>query len=173
MLKFEDQIEISRAPSSLHARSIVTGLICAMRKLELISVHKAVVVSMSFVGDREMAALNSKFRGKKKPTDILSFEQNHSPASGSALRAPSGILFLGDLVICLPVLKRQAREQGHGQRNELAVLLAHGLLHLLGYDHERSAAEDRKMKRLEKKLLNAAGFSSTGLIGRNNVESAL
>jgi rRNA maturation RNase YbeY len=62
---------------------------------------------------------------------------------------------LGDVVISIPTARKQALQQGHSLQQELALLIIHGLLHLLGYDHERSVAEARVMKRKEKKLLKA------------------
>jgi probable rRNA maturation factor len=94
-----------------------------------------------------MARLNSRYRGKPRPTDVLSF-----PAP-EPIRSLQGAL--GELVICLPVLTRQAREQGHRAELELWVLLAHGLLHLLGMDHEKGGKQAAEMARWEKKLLSA------------------
>jgi len=60
---------------------------------------------------------------------------------------------LGELVVCVPVLKRQAAEQGHSFKKELDTMLIHGFLHLLGYDHEKNRKEELKMMRLQDKLL--------------------
>jgi len=103
-----------------------------------------------------MARLNRRYRRKNSPTDVLSFEapepfQRHG--------------HLGELVICLPVLKRQARELGHSPERELEVLIVHGVLHLLGMEHE--SVDARPMARWESRLL--AGLSpgrSLGLIKR-------
>ncbi len=76
---------------------------------------------------------------------------------------------LGELVICLPTLKAQAKAEGHAPEVELNVLLAHGLLHLLGLDHERGAREAATQRRWENRLLEAAfGKKFAGLIERNN-----
>jgi probable rRNA maturation factor len=107
------------------------------------------------VGQAPMIRLNSKYRGKRAPTDVLSFV------------APKPFLkqgVLGELVICLPVMKKQARQQGHSAEDELKILLIHGLLHLLGFDHEKGSAQARKMARWERKLLPKR--LSQGLIGR-------
>jgi probable rRNA maturation factor len=97
------------------------------------------------VGAAAMRRLNREYRGKDRPTDVLSF-------SAPAVFRRQGVL--GELVVCLPVLRLQARRLGHAERTELLVLLAHGALHLLGLDHERGAREERAMARAETRLLN-------------------
>ena len=101
--------------------------------------------------------MNRDWRGKNKPTDVLSFPQQSlkelralSLASKKGSKDPWG---LGDIVISLDRSKAQAKERGHSHREELEILLAHGLLHLLGFDHEESRAEALKMRRMERKLL--------------------
>jgi probable rRNA maturation factor len=106
-------------------------------------------LSIAIVSDRRMRALNRQFRGKDAVTDVLSF--------------PSGERsFLGDIVIAAGVAKRQAKDAGHSVQTEVKVLALHGLLHLLGYDHE---ADDGKMARVEARLRKKAGLKE-GLIER-------
>lgn len=111
-------------------------------------------VQVQMVSAPVMTRLNAKYRGKGYPTDVLSF-----PAP-PVFRESRGQL--GELVICLPTLRRQAEEQGHREGAELDVLLVHGLLHLLGMDHERGKAEAARMARWERRLLKGRG-----LIGRS------
>jgi len=108
-------------------------------------------INVALVSDREIRRLNREFRGKNKTTDVLSF-----PSPGP--RAPS----LGDIAIAMGVARRQAREIGHSVQTELRVLALHGLLHLLGYDHER---DDGRMQRVERKLRRKGGLRE-GLIDR-------
>jgi probable rRNA maturation factor len=110
---------------------------------------------VAIVSDRRMRALNRQFRGKDAVTDVLSFpaHSRSGPAAG----------FLGDIVIAAGVAKRQAREAGHDIRTEIRVLALHGLLHLLGYDHD---ADDGKMARVEARLRKKAGLPA-GLIERH------
>ncbi len=89
-----------------------------------------------FRSARQMQKLNTTFRNKKKPTDVLSFE------SGDPMT-------LGELVFCLPVLIKQAKQQKHSLDQELQYMTIHGLLHLLGYDHESSQAEEALMFRVQ------------------------
>ena len=99
------------------------------------------------VGDRAIRDLNRKFRGIDRATDVLSFplwEKKEAFQNGQ---------FLGDLVLSLPTLQRQAKELGHSFFEEMTFLIIHGTLHLLGYDHELSKKEAVKMRTMEKKLM--------------------
>lgn len=107
-------------------------------------------LSILLVSDHEMRALNRCYRGKDRPTDVLAFAQREG-AGG----APAGVL--GDLVISVDTARRQAAEYGASLAREGERLLVHGLLHLLGYDHERSAAEARRMQRRERMLARWLG----------------
>jgi rRNA maturation RNase YbeY len=104
------------------------------------------VVSVQLVGTPAMIRLNGRYRGKPYATDVLSF--NVPPVF---MREGQ----LGELVICLPVLKRQAKERGHSEEAELEILLVHGVLHLLGLDHELGSKQAAAMARWEGKLLPA------------------
>ena len=92
-----------------------------------------------FVSDREMRQLNRLYRAKDKPTDVLSFPGEDTPEG----------FHLGDVVISVPTARRQAQAASHSIETELKVLILHGLLHCLGYDHETDNGE---MEALEKKL---------------------
>ena len=128
------------------------------------------LVSVALVSDRRVRALNRSYRRKDYATDVLSFpafaRSNGARASAGQARAnPYSLLpdpFLGDIVIARGVARRQAREAGHSELTELRVLALHGLLHLLGYDHERDSGE---MRRAERRLRRKGGLSE-GLIER-------
>ena len=117
------------------------------------------VVSIALVSDGTMRRLNREFRAKNRPTDVLSFPQSSAPSAAPGGRA------LGDLAIATGVARRQARELGHSIETELKVLALHGLLHLLGYDHE---ADEGQMARAEERLRRKAGLP-LGLIHRHHV----
>src|SRR5262245_30411536 len=106
-------------------------------------------MTVAVVSDARVRALNRKYRHKDKPTDVLSFPSDERG-------------YLGDVVIAEGVAGRQAREAGHSRATELRVLALHGLLHLLGYDHEH---DDGRMARLERRL-RARGRLTEGLIER-------
>jgi probable rRNA maturation factor len=111
-------------------------------------------LSVAVVSDARVRALNRRYRGVDGTTDVLSFPASHEPRAAS----PS----LGDIVIARGVARRQAREAGHSELTEWRVLALHGLLHLLGYDHERDAG---RMRRVETRLRRRGGLPS-GLIER-------
>ncbi len=100
-------------------------------------------LSLSFFSDLRIQSLNRIYRGKDQPTDVLAFSLAHSKL------APH---FLGDVVISAPTAHRQAREHRHSFHREIAWLIIHGILHLLGYDHEK-AKDARRMRRKERSLL--------------------
>jgi probable rRNA maturation factor len=105
-------------------------------------------IAIALVSDRRIRALNRQFRGKDMPTDVLSFE-------------PS------DIVISVQTARRQAREARHSTGVELKILALHGLLHLLGYDHD-SPSDRGRMARLERRL-RAKGGLREGLIERTSM----
>ncbi len=108
-------------------------------------------LSLTFVDDAEIAALNAGYRGKAKPTNCLSFPQDMLPAM---FRRD----LLGDIVIAPAVVMREAAEQGKRLRDHYRHLLIHSTLHLLGYDHE-VAAEAQEMEALETRLLAEMGVA--------------
>ncbi len=112
-------------------------------------------VTIAFVSDARMRTLNRTFRGLDAPTDVLSFSTPPGPNTDA---------HLGDVVIARGVARRQAREQAHAESTEWRVLALHGLLHLLGYDHETDAGT---MLRVESRLRRRGGLRS-GLIGRGS-----
>ncbi len=112
------------------------------------------LVTVAFVTDARMRRLNREFRGVDRPTDVLSFPASDEPAhSGEPL---------GDIVIATGVARRQAAKAGHGVAAEARLLALHGLLHLMGYDHETDGGE---MARIERRLRSKGGLAS-GLIER-------
>jgi len=109
-----------------------------------------VELSLLLTDDEGIRALNRAFRGQDKPTDVLSFPlwEQQSP-----LMALDGALPLGDVVISLTRAAAQARELKHSARREAVFLFVHGLLHLLGYDHEQNAAAKRRMFALQRHIM--------------------
>ncbi|HWV37580.1 MAG TPA: rRNA maturation RNase YbeY [Vulgatibacter sp.] len=110
-------------------------------------------LSILLTTDGVIRALNARFRAKDEPTDVLSF-----PAGDDAPLPPGAPRTLGDLAISLDTARRRSREDGCSLAFELSRYLAHGLLHLVGYDHERSQAEARRMAREEARLLGLPGM---------------
>ena len=119
-------------------------------------------VAVALVSDAHIRKLNRQYRGKDYATDVLSFAMELDPHP--AIPRPATARFYGDLVIATGAARRQAREAGHAYATELRVLALHGLLHLLGYDHDDR--DDRgRMARAEARLRRAGGLKA-GLIAR-------
>jgi probable rRNA maturation factor len=105
--------------------------------------------SILLTDDDQIQNLNRIYRKKDRPTDVLSFSQTEGEHGERAGR------LLGDVIVSVPTARRQAAAARHDLESELTMLLAHGLLHLLGWDHV-SAADDRRMRRETKRLCDAA-----------------
>jgi rRNA maturation RNase YbeY len=115
--------------------------------------------------DPFVAALNAEWRGVHDTTDVLSFPQEEPVAPGRFAAPPA---VLGDIVISTETAARQAAELGHPLEVELRVLLVHGLLHLVGHDHEGSVAEARRMRAEEARLAAVLGIDpAVALVERN------
>lgn len=113
-------------------------------------VKRSSVLSVRVVGAARSRSLNLQYRHRDRPTNVLSF-------SGAGL-IPDGLNYLGELVICAPVVAREALMQGKSSESHWAHMTVHGVLHLLGFAHERNA-EARKMAVREIQILDWLGFS--------------
>jgi len=113
--------------------------------------YEASEVSVSFVGTDEIRGLNRDYRGKDSETDVLSFPVSDEFIVGA--EQP-----LGDIVICMDVARRQAEDYGHRIERELAFLVAHGMLHLLGLDHE-TPEDEAEMQAAQDEVLGRLGIS--------------
>jgi rRNA maturation RNase YbeY len=121
-------------------------------------------LSLLICDDRVMRRLNRQHRNIDKPTDVLAFAMREGPALVSMNDA------LGDVVISWPTTKRQARSHGQPAERELCLLLAHGVLHLLGFDHENRVTERRMMARAH--MLMAAALKPTSRVDKLRRRSA-
>ena len=129
---------VSRAAMVRGARAMLEAL--ALGRCEL---------SILLTGDAQIAVLNRVYRKKNRPTDVLAFAQRegeHADRSGS---------LLGDVVLSVETARRQAHARGVPLASELTMLLAHGLLHLVGWDHD-TPSKDRRMRRETDRLTAAA-----------------
>lgn len=117
---------------------------------------EVVELSVLLCDDARIRELNKEWRKKDSPTDVLSFPQDQ-PAG-----AP--LILLGDLVISVETAARQAEERDHSLLDELRILLVHGLLHVLDYDHELGPEASEEMEEEENRILTALGWKSKGLI---------
>ncbi|NLT95804.1 MAG: rRNA maturation RNase YbeY [Clostridia bacterium] len=115
-------------------------------------------ISLVFTDDEGIRELNKTYRGKDEPTDVLSFALLETGEGEMAIVDGEEELLLGDIIISLETASRQAEEYGHSLDREIAYLMVHGLLHLLGYDH--MTEEDKKiMRQREEELLAAVGLT--------------
>ena len=124
----------------------------ATKLLELVN-HRQSELSILFVSDSRMAELNSAYRHKNTATNVLSFPMDED--SGT----PGGQVLLGDIVISVDTATRESIKKNIPLENYLTILLVHGLVHLLGYDHEQSEQEAMQMASYEKKLLEKFNYS--------------
>jgi probable rRNA maturation factor len=109
-------------------------------------------LSLELVGDVRIRRLNREYRQQDRVTDVLAFSTREAVLPWGSHAA---IGMLGDVVISIPTAVRQAKEAGRSIDHELAMLLVHGVLHLCGYDHERSEREAARMLRRERAILRS------------------
>lgn len=125
-------------------------------------------VSVSFVGEDEIRELNKEYRNNDNVTDVLSFPAVENPDRGvinveehaADLNPETWLLNLGDIIICLPRAKAQAKEYGHSLKREVAFLALHSLLHLLGYDH-MIPEDEQQMTALQTEILDKLNIKRT------------
>jgi len=147
-MSYQIDIEINSTSKTIPStENIERWISAALKSDELIEAE----VSIYIVDEAESQALNAQYRGKDKPTNVLSF-----PAD---IHEAVGISLLGDLVICAPVVAREAEEQGKTLEAHWAHMLVHGTLHLLGYDHIDDD-EAHAMESLETLLLTQMNFAA-------------
>jgi len=113
-------------------------------------VNKRAALCIRITDDVEIAGLNAEFRHGTGPTNVLSFP--------CELEDEAGVSLLGDVVLCAPVIQREAEDQHKALSAHFAHMVLHGILHLLGYDHQNSA-DSEVMEQMEAKLLDQLGFA--------------
>jgi probable rRNA maturation factor len=125
----------------------------AQTVLEAEGVAPPYEVSLVFTDSETVQRLNRDYRGVDEATDVLAFGMLPQKEGDSSFALPpDGVTRLGEVIISYPQAVEQAREEGHSVDQELALLIIHGILHLLGYDHEKPE-EEAKMRAREKELL--------------------
>lgn len=136
-------------------QSFLEDVLQTAGKMENIAVDRE--VEFVLTTDSEIHKLNLHYRHKDAPTDVLSFAWEESEDS-----FPGEDSMLGQIIISLDRAKEQAKEYVHSLEREMAFLSIHGLLHLLGYDHEVGPAEEKRMREREKEILQALGIDREG-----------
>jgi probable rRNA maturation factor len=131
----------------------------AVRILEAEGILSPAEMGLVITDNKTIRKLNKTYRRNDKPTDVLAFHMIPGTSQESELRfvdPPDGVHHLGEVVISYPQAVQQAQEQGHNIAQELALLIVHGILHLLGYEHELPE-EEQQMKVREKEILERLG----------------
>ena len=153
----ELQVEIQKAVRAPVAPRFLRAVLAAAAEQPEVSdrlLAPAPELTVRIAGDRTLRRLNREFLGEDRPTDVLSFPSGDGTAG-----------YLGDVAVSWPAVVRQAGEHGHPDEVELALLVVHGLLHLLGWDHA-SSREEREMTRLTLACLSRAGIvPAAGALG--------
>jgi len=126
----------------------------AEQVLEAESITPPYEISLVFTDSETVQRLNRDYRGVDEPTDVLAFYMLPNKTTDGLPFAlpPDGVTRLGEVIISYPQAVEQAKEQGHSVDEELALLVIHGILHLMGYDHEQPE-EERRMREREEELL--------------------
>lgn len=142
--------------SSKFSRSVSKSWLMetVQKVLQSAGVEMPVEVGIVVTGDRTIRRLNRIYRGENEITDVLAFSMSSQEDTGSVhfVSPPDGICHLGEVIICYPQAVRQCGSHGHTVTDELELLIVHGILHLLGYDHEKPT-EKTHMRKKEEEIL--------------------
>jgi len=153
MLKIQLSIRIEKPFVSLVSKQWLRRAV----KLTLVytGISSPVELGLVIAGDETVHELNRSYRSVDRTTDVISFALSERGEKAELFIAPpDDVIHLGEVIISYPQAKRQAEEQSHPLEKELALLVAHGVLHLLGYDHELPE-QAQKMRALESQVLDA------------------
>lgn len=147
----------SRVAWSELAEKAAKSAVAQSRFAALLDSPVAVELSVRFTGDAEVKALNADWRGKDRPTNVLSFPM--IDADELEALPPAGEVLLGDVVLAHGVCAAEAAEKGVAVETHAAHLIVHGTLHLLGYDHETGEEDAEEMEQVEREALAAIGIA--------------
>lgn len=131
---------------------------CCNAVLKLEKFKGSAEISVTIVDNAYIQGLNKQYRDKDMPTDVLSFPMGKDGAY--EVDPDTNAQILGDIVISMEKVIEQCKLYGHSLRREVAYLTAHGMLHLLGYDHEQGGIEKMHMREREDRILDLLGFSN-------------
>ena len=140
------------------ADAAVKAAVAASDARELLDAGLAAEVSVRFTSDEEVKVLNAAWRSKDKATNVLSFPMVEA-AQLAALATAEGEALLGDIVLAHGICAHEAASKGVAVADHAKHLVVHGMLHLLGYDHERGEAEAEAMEAVERRALAALGVA--------------
>ncbi len=139
--------------------------------LKIVGLKDKIEISLAIVGDGRMRKLNKMYRGRNRVTDVLAFaNKSVIPYLAKAfprlkkgkdiefIEPPDNVKRLGEVIICYPRAKKQAKRLKHSLGKELTILLIHGILHLLGYEDEKSEKQAKEMREMENKILKKVNY---------------
>jgi len=123
--------------------------------LDALEINVISELGLFVTNNKVIHQLNKTYRKKDEPTDVLAFSMfsKHGTKLEKFINPPDGIYHLGEIIISYPQAVYQAKEKKHDIKHELMILIIHGLLHLLGYDHEQSLEEKQRMRTKEREIL--------------------
>ncbi len=149
---FEDETEVVESSSEILIKDLLTH---ASTMEDMQGLYE---LSITFMDDKAIQAVNAEYRGKDVPTDVISFALEELSEGEVAIVQQSDMpVILGDIIISIDTAKRQAAEYNHTFERELGFLALHGFLHLLGYDH-LDEEQERQMFGRQKEILTAFGL---------------
>ena len=151
----ENQQKAVKIPTGL--RMLVRRCCNAVLRME--EFDSSAEISVTFVDNEQIHELNKQYRDKDMPTDVLSFPMGENGQYD--VNHATGAKILGDIVISMETAVDQARRYGHSLEREVGFLTAHSMLHLLGYDHEKSGLERVRMREKEEQVMTQLGLPST------------
>ena len=156
------QMEINTQPEKLllPSKTEETLRMVLQKTAEILELSEDTEVSVLVVDDETIRQLNRDYRDKDMATDVLSFPLEEEQDGSDEPEVIGGPMerMLGDIVISIEKAEEQAKEYGHSIERELAFLAVHGMLHLLGHDHETDAAAEKIMRAEEKRILALLGI---------------
>lgn len=141
------------------ARSACTATIQQTQHGALVNDPVAIEISVKFADNDEVQQLNKSYRGKDKPTNVLSFPMVQKDMLTGLANSDDGEVLLGDIVLAHGICADEAKDKGIAIDAHATHLIVHGTLHLLGYDHEQGEAEAEAMETLEREALAALGIA--------------
>ncbi|MBQ9941120.1 MAG: rRNA maturation RNase YbeY [Clostridia bacterium] len=148
---FGGKVKVDAQTKSLIRKAIRTTL--RSEKFE-----KDAEVSVTLTDNAEIHQINRDFRGVDRPTDVLSFPMIEEEEYVGDLDIDKNAVLLGDIIISVEKIEEQAKEYGHSFQRELAYLVIHSTLHLLGYDHVTSESDEKEMTEKQDKIIESIGL---------------
>jgi probable rRNA maturation factor len=163
VLMVEDKVRVIIVDKQKEVK-IPTGIRMLIRRccnaiLKFEQIKGSVEVSVILADNAYLQSLNKQYRNKDVPTDVLSFSTTKNGVYD--IDPETGAKLLGDIIISVDKVVEQSNHYGHAIQREMAYLVAHGLFHLLGYDHEKSTLDKANIREKEEKIMEVLGLSAT------------